>query len=524
MKKNASEISSFVAGTVRRVNWPGLLFCCSPLLIFFLIIFCLKSNPFHWVPLWSDEVWWYTQVDSVVNYGMPLGFTGYNETHAPTGTFGFWGGAMVYAMAFFAKIFGWHHYSPLFMNVFYMTVANCVFFILTRPSKAVALKLAFLNCVLFVSIYYMFTGMSECTRFSMAVILAGIFCFLFKEGNKDRKSYAVILYVVTPVVLVFFANCYNLFAILFPLYGYALYRRLSPDRQRALSFVVLCVVVPAVATAGCLLIQSRTSAPYPNTIQNYFNQPNLVAALKAFCMTVARNVRHADPVFVVQNAEMANGYISAYLLFYYSLTAFALFKLMSTWRTSKRMHPLEFLVVYALVVFVVAFLALYTTGSAWTYMRGLNVAFVFSLYIACFLEWGKMGQILVCLAFMQFLPFTSVVKANMAERNLPKHKYGVGHEMFGKYASLFSARLHVSETQDRWENTYALYGPIYNFYCMVPSGLGQNCIWNGRPATQPRYIIADKKTRLTFKGYRNTYSDDVIRIFEKEPAGKESEK
>ena len=524
MKKNASEISSFVAGTVRRVNWPGLLFCCSPLLIFFLIIFCLKSNPFHWVPLWSDEVWWYTQVDSVVNYGMPLGFTGYNETHAPTGTFGFWGGAMVYAMAFFAKIFGWHHYSPLFMNVFYMTVANCVFFILTRPSKAVALKLAFLNCVLFVSIYYMFTGMSECTRFSMAVILAGIFCFLFKEGNKDRKSYAVILYVVTPVVLVFFANCYNLFAILFPLYGYALYRRLSPDRQRALSFVALCVVVPAVATAGCLLIQSRTSAPYPNTIQNYFNQPNLVAALKAFCMTVARNVRHADPVFVVQNAEMANGYISAYLLFYYSLTAFALFKLMSTWRTSKRMYPLEFLVVYALVVFVVAFLALYTTGSAWTYMRGLNVAFVFSLYIACFLEWGKMGQILVCLAFMQFLPFTSVVKANMAERNLPKHKYGVGHEMFGKYASLFSARLHVSETQDRWENTYALYGPIYNFYCTVPSGLGQNCIWDGRPATQPRYIIADKKTRLTFKGYRNTYSDDVIRIFEKEPAGKESEK
>ena len=374
------------------------------------------------------------------------------------------------------------------------------------------------------SIYYMFTGMSECTRFSMAVILAGIFCFLLKDGNKNRKSYAIILYVVAPAVLVFFTNCYNLFAILFPVYGYVLYRRLNPNRCRALAFVGLCVLVPVVVTFGCLFIQAKTSAPYPNTMQDYFNQPNLVASLKAFCKTVARNVRHADLVFVVKNADLANGYISAYLLFYYSLTVFALYKLISTWRNSKRMHPLEFLVAYALVVFVVAFLALYTTVSAWTYMRGLNVAFVFSLYIACFLEWSRMGQVLACLAFMQFLPFTVVAKANMAERNLPKHKYGGGHEMFEKYASLFSARLHVSKTEDRWENTYALYGPIYNFYCMVPSGLGQNCIWNNRPVSRPRYIVADKKTRLKFKGYRNTYSDDVIRIFEKEPVEKEAEK
>lgn len=524
MRKTVFEIASFVAESARRVNWPGLLFCCSPLFIFLLIISFLKSNPFHWVPLWSDEVWWYSQVDSVVNYGMPLGFTGYNETHAPTGTFGFWGGGMVYAMAFFAKIFGWHTYSPLFMNVFYMTLANFVFYVLTRPSKNVALKLAFLNCVLFVSIYYMFTGMSECTRFSMAVVLAGIFCFLLKEENKNRRSYAIILYVIAPVVLIFFTNCYNLFAVLFPVYGYVWYKRLNPNRWRALFFVAFCILMPVLVTFGCLFIQSKTSAPYPNTMQNYFNQPNLVASLKAFCMTVARNVRHADLVFVIKNAEMANGYISAYLLFYYSLTAFALLKLISTWRSRKRMHPLEFLLVYALVVFVGAFLALYTTGSAWTYVRGLNVAFVFSLYIACFLEWRNMGQILVCLALMQFLPFTLVAKANIAERNSPKHEYGVGYEMFEKYASLFSARLHVSKTEDRWENTYALYGPIYNFYCMMPSGLGQNCIWSNRPVSKPRYIVADKDTRLTFKGYRNTYSDDVIRIFEKEPVEKEAEK
>ena len=219
----------------------------------------------HGMPLWSDEVWWYSQINSVAKYGMPMGYIGCNETHAAIGTFGFWGGAIVYAMTFFAKIFGWHHWSPLFMNVFYLMLANIVFFMLTKPEKNVALKLAFLNCILFVNIQYMFTGMSECTRFSMAVILSGIFYFLLNKENRNKKSYVIVLKVIAPFFLIFFVNCYIMFSFLFPVYGYILFKYFDFKKYRLVLFILFCFILPLFATISCLFVLTKTSAPYSST-------------------------------------------------------------------------------------------------------------------------------------------------------------------------------------------------------------------------------------------------------------------
>ena len=56
---------------LNKTSWANLLFCCSPLLVFIIIFCALRVNPFRWVPLYCDEVGWYMQVNSVIEYGMP---------------------------------------------------------------------------------------------------------------------------------------------------------------------------------------------------------------------------------------------------------------------------------------------------------------------------------------------------------------------------------------------------------------------------------------------------------------------
>ena len=56
------------------------------------------------IPVYSDEMSWYGQVMSVVEYGSPLGYYGYNATHAVLGTFGPWGPFIIYFMAIIPAI------------------------------------------------------------------------------------------------------------------------------------------------------------------------------------------------------------------------------------------------------------------------------------------------------------------------------------------------------------------------------------------------------------------------------------
>ncbi len=524
MKNVMATIFFSLSKCTRVKNWSGFLFCCVPLLIFLSVIFVLHLNPFHWVPLWSDEVWWYSQIDAVVKYGRPLGFVGCNEAHAPIGTFGFWGGAIIYAMAFFGKVFGWHHWSPLFMNVFYMTLANIVFFVLSRPKGKVALRLALLNCVLFVNIQYMFTSMSECTKFSMAIVLSGIFYFLLNEENRKRKSYLLVLGLIAPIALIFFANCYIMFSFLFPVYGYVLLKYWNPKKYHILMSILLCILMPILATFCCMLVLQNTAAPYPGTFQGLFNQSNIFDFFKTLLHTVVDNYRSANISFILNNSKRDAGWISSFLLSYYFLLGVVLFNLAAKLKQRKDIHPLDLLIAYALLIFIGGFLSLYTTKSSWNYIRGLNVALVFSMYIVCLLEWPKITCILFCIAFMQFLPFITMLREGTWLRLRPQSWYGGGYEMFERYSTVFSDKMQVSQTADNWENTYALYGRIYNFYCMVPAGLGQNNIFNGQPVSNPRYIITDKTTKLEFNEYRNIYEDETISIYEKNHSRREAEK
>ena len=503
----------------------NLLFCCTPLIVLLVVLFLMDVNPFRWVPLQNDEVGWYMQVNSVVEHGTQPGFTGYNETHAAIGRFGPWGVFMVYLMALFGKVFGWQWYSPLFMNVFFLMLANLAFFLFVRPKRHVALKLAFLNFVSFLQSYYMFTGMSECTRFSLSIVLAGLFFFLLKDENRGKRSYFIVLGIIAPIVLFLFVNCYILFAVLLPVYGYVWYRYLNPVRFRSLSFVFLCVILPVCCALVCVFLQIKTSAPYPiSTLGTYLAQPNLAAFWEVFTNTVVANFKSADIPFIFNNSKLINGCASSYLLFYYLLAAVSVAQLAITFKNSKKICPLNLLVVYVLFIFVLAFFIVYSSSAPWTYIRGLNVALVFSLYLVCVFDWPKMQLFFLGFAFMQLFPFMEQTRDELCMRYSFRNCCGGGYELFERYATVFPSKLIPSESKDPWDNTVALYGLTYNINCVIPSGLSWNYIMDGHPVSKPRYVMTDKSRDWIFAGYEKTYSDDLINIFEKIVKSKPTDK
>ncbi len=517
------EFAAKCLSLAKRKSVTNALFCCAPAIIFLCTLAFLKLDPFLWVPLWSDEVGWYSQIDAAARYGAPLGYPGCNETHAAFGTFGFWGGAAIYVMAAFAKLFGWHYWSPLFLNVFYLTFANVAFLALVRPGALAALRLAALDCVLFVNTMYIFTGMSECTRFSMAIILAALFIYLLNDENRARKAYRCVLYVIAPVCLFFFVNCYIMFAFLFPVYGYAVIKNLGHSKNRVLLYAAMCGIMPIIATLAILFLLQMTSAPYPNTLQGYLNQPNVLQLLRTLWTTIADNARYAGLKFILDNVRLDYGYVSAYLLFYYIVLGATILNLIRKlmMRTAR---PIDFLLPYALAAFIAGFFTLYSTKSSWTYIRGLNVALVFSLYTICALDWHKTSHTLLCIAIMQFLPFVPLLRNSVGMRLQTPNRFGGGKELFDKYTTVFAEHMPVSHSANPWENTYAMYGKIFNFYAAMPTGITPNTIMSRQPVTKPKYAVMDKETKVQLDGYVKTYSDELIDIYEKEAEESEATK
>ena len=67
---------------------------------------------------WNDDVLYYKQLASVLKYGYPKGFFGYNESQASIGAFGAWSPALFYIYAVPAWAIGIRPNMVLLCNIF----------------------------------------------------------------------------------------------------------------------------------------------------------------------------------------------------------------------------------------------------------------------------------------------------------------------------------------------------------------------------------------------------------------------
>ena len=71
---------------------------------------------------WNDELFYFKQVEGIVNYGFPLGYFGFNESHALQLSFAAWSPVLVFPWILWGLVFGWNLLSPVICNIVLLTI------------------------------------------------------------------------------------------------------------------------------------------------------------------------------------------------------------------------------------------------------------------------------------------------------------------------------------------------------------------------------------------------------------------
>lgn len=142
---------------------------------------------------WNDELFYFKQVEGIVNFGYPQGYFGFNESHALKLSFAAWSPVLVFPWILWGLLFGWNLMSPVLCNIFLLTLAAVLFMVLVRPTWKQTGILALLFCLYTPFSRYMLSGMPEVICFSMLIIFYAIAISYLEKESRGKLVWMLLL-------------------------------------------------------------------------------------------------------------------------------------------------------------------------------------------------------------------------------------------------------------------------------------------------------------------------------------------
>ncbi len=156
---------------------------------------------------WNDELFYFKQVEGIVNYGFPQGYFGFNESHALQLSFAAWSPVLVFPWILWGLLFGWNLMSPVICNIVLLTVTMFVFVWLVKPTWKQLGVLTVLFSLYSLFVRYMLSGMPEVICFSMLILFYGLAISYLKQETKGKLIamfiISVLLTLMRPYMLLF---------------------------------------------------------------------------------------------------------------------------------------------------------------------------------------------------------------------------------------------------------------------------------------------------------------------------------
>lgn len=81
----------------------------------------------------NDDLFYFKQIEAMIEYGIPQGFFGFNESHAANLSFAAWSPLTLIVWVFWGKLFGWTVSSYYWCNIFFHGIALAFFTWQTKP-------------------------------------------------------------------------------------------------------------------------------------------------------------------------------------------------------------------------------------------------------------------------------------------------------------------------------------------------------------------------------------------------------
>ena len=169
------KLKSFVSKYNRILS--ALLMGMVPVLL--CVITCAIDGKGVWdvyIPssTWNDELYYYKLVEAILEHGYPMGYYGFNESHALKLSFAAWSPVLLLPWVIWGFIFGWNLMSPVICNMVMMALAIFLFTYLTKPKKWQMVAMAAMLSVFTPMVRYTFACMPEITCFLLIIVFLGV--------------------------------------------------------------------------------------------------------------------------------------------------------------------------------------------------------------------------------------------------------------------------------------------------------------------------------------------------------------
>ncbi len=142
---------------------------------------------------WNDELFYFKQVEAIIHYGFPLGYYGFNESHALSLSFAAWSPVLVWPWVILGKILGWTMKSVFVYNLLIYILALVLFGVFVKPSVKQTAVISLWYLAFFLNVRYIYSCMPEVICFAHMIIYWGLVLGYFKDRKKGYLYTSIVL-------------------------------------------------------------------------------------------------------------------------------------------------------------------------------------------------------------------------------------------------------------------------------------------------------------------------------------------
>ena len=136
---------------------------------------------------WNDELFYFKQVEAILENGYPYGYYGFNESRAAYLSFAAWSPVLVIPWVLWGALFGWTMLSPVLCNIFLMSLDMFLFVYFTKPGYKQMGCISVLYCLFPMFTRYMMSGMPEIICISLVLVFYGVAISYLQEKASNGK-------------------------------------------------------------------------------------------------------------------------------------------------------------------------------------------------------------------------------------------------------------------------------------------------------------------------------------------------
>ena len=423
----------------------------------------------------NDCLFYYKLVEGITSFGLPKGYFGFNESHAPSGTLAAWSPVIYLPWVIWGKIFGWKFASVIVSNLFYLSATLCGSVLMIRPKwKNLGIFFAMLLCFPGIPIHLLNALPETVIACFMILFFA---CALRAVQESESKNLAYIIVMFACGVLLTWMRPYMVVLLFLP--GFLL-------RKKKAAAILTTVLTAALALGGNFFLGHYFTCEY---FEPLYDTTAIKMALSGKIIDAARYAKNTvgwvlPGIFDYIGRAFGMGLTAGtqYVVALFSMAA--LFILGLSNRTGKygkeKAVNLTFAgTVFLLFVAIVLFLQKANEGG-----RHFWVFAVAGIFLLCFNEWGLKSIIengILLLMLVIFLLRGSLVPTDY---DIPASNPKLAEEV-ANWESVFEKKgVKVSDTAGYentliWvltdmkdgESTVTAFGELF----ALPKGMGINC-------------------------------------------------